>query len=333
MQSGATSAPAVLSPSLGRAPLTIAITGGTGFVGRELVTRLTGAGHSVRVATRHPGRADSLLPLSNVEILAGNVYDSNFLCRVFADCDVVVNLVGILNSPGLGNGGFKRAHVQFTAGVLRAMRQMHVGRLLHMSSLNADATRGGSRYLRSKGQAEQLIHAESSLQWTIFRPSVIFGAGDSLTTRFAGLLQLSTGWLPLARAQARFAPIYVGDVAQAFVRSLDEARAAGSTYELCGPEVMTLAQIVRETARTAALPCHVVALPDALGWLQGAILGLLPGKPFSLDNYRSLRTDSICRENGCAQLGIRPGSLKAWLPLWLRPQPVDRGPASQPDRA
>ncbi len=332
MQSGSISAPSSLSAAFGRAPLTIGVTGGTGFVGRALITRLTTAGHTVRVATRNAAGADALLPLSSVEVYAGNVYDPDFLRRVFDGCDAVINLVGILNESGFGGGGFRRAHVAFTGGLLQAMRQAHVRRLLHMSALNADAARGRSYYLRSKGAAEQLIHAESVLQWTIFRPSVIFGAGDSLTTRFAALLQLSAGWLPLARAGARFAPIFVGDVAQAFLRALDDGRAAGTTYELCGPEVLTLAQLVREIARAAGLPCHVLALPDAVAWLQGAIMGLIPGKPFSLDNYRSLQTDSVCRENGCQALGIRPASLKAWAPLWLA-APVDGTmPGARPDR-
>jgi NADH dehydrogenase len=333
MQSGETSAPAVLSAAFGRAPLTIGVTGGTGFVGRSLITRLIAAGHSVRAATRNAARADALMPLSSVEVFAGNVDDPAFLRRVFDGCDAVINLVGILNERGFGGGGFRRAHVTFVAGLLQAMRQSNVRRLLHMSALNADAARGRSYYLRSKGAAEQLIHAETALQWTIFRPSVIFGAEDSLTTRFAALLRQSGGWLPLARAGARFAPIFVDDVALAFLRALDDARAVGTTYELCGPDVLTLGQLVREIARAARLPCHVLALPDAVAWLQGAIMGLIPGKPFSLDNLRSLQTDSVCQQDGCQALGIRPASLKAWVPLWLAPSPADgTAPDARADR-
>jgi NADH dehydrogenase len=93
----------------------------------------------------------------------------------------------------------------------------------------------------------------------------------------------------------------------------------GATYELCGPEVLTLEQIVRLTARVAGLPCHLLKLPDPLAWLQGAVMGLLPGKPFSLDNFRSLTLDSVCRENGCAALGIAPRPMLAELPLYLSP--------------
>ena len=312
--------PGRLKTPIARGPLLIGVTGGTGFVGRELITRLVGAGHGVRVPTRDAVHADQLLPLSSVEIAVGNVYDSDFLRRSLEGCDVVINLVGILNERGRSGAGFRRAHVQFTAGLLRAMHEAHIHRLLHMSALNADAGRGRSHYLRSKGQAEQLVRDASALQWTIFRPSVIFGAADSLTVRFAALLRLSAGMLPLARAGARFAPIYVGDVAEGFMCALSGGESVGATYELCGPEVLTLAQIVRLTAQAAQLPCHVLPLPDAIARLQGALMDFLPGKPFSLDNYRSLLSDSVCHDNGCARLGLHPASFRAWTPLWLRPK-------------
>jgi NADH dehydrogenase len=148
---------------------------------------------------------------------------------------------------------------------------------------------------------------------------VIFGASDGLTRRFAALLRLSAGMMPLARASARFAPIYVGDVADAFMRALGTHDSIGATYELCGPEIMTLEQLVRLTAEAAQLPCHILPLPDAIAWLQGAIMEFVPGKPFSLDNYHSLLTDSVCHDDGCARLGLQPGSFRAWSPLWLHP--------------
>jgi uncharacterized protein YbjT (DUF2867 family) len=298
----------------------LAVAGGTGFVGNALITRLAAAGHSVRVPTRTAAHADQLLPLSSVEIALGNVYDHTFLQRCFEDCDAVINLVGILNESGYGGAGFRRAHVEFTAAVLKAMQAARVPRLLHMSALNADAERGRSHYLRTKGKAEQLVRETRAIAWTIFRPSVIFGAGDSLTVRFAALLRLSAGLLPLARAGARFAPIYVGDVAEAFTRALASDATSGQTFELCGPEILPLAEIVRLTAQIARLPCHIVPLPGVAAWLQAALLGLLPGKPFSLDNYRSLLTDSVCSQSGCERLGFRPASFRTWAPLWLAPK-------------
>jgi NADH dehydrogenase len=302
-------------------PLQIFVAGGTGFVGRELVVRLVRRGHQLRVATRDASHADELLPLSSVEIHAGNVYSVDFLRNALSGCDAAINLVGILNTRGLGTSGFRRAHVQFTNTLLTAMREAGVSRLLQMSALNADPERGASHYLRTKGEAERRVRDASSwLDWTIFQPSVIFGPGDSLTNRFVRLLRLSGGWLPLACAQARFAPIYVGDVAEAFMRALHGTSCSHQSFELCGPEIMTLEEVVRASAQAAAHRCRILALPGPLGWLQGAALQLAPGKPFSLDNYRSLQTDSVCRHSGTGQLGIEPASLKALAPLWLAPQ-------------
>jgi uncharacterized protein YbjT (DUF2867 family) len=231
---------------------------------------------------------------------------------------VVVNLIGILNQSGRAT--FQAVHVDLAAKLVEVARSAKIRRVLQMSAVGADRERGPSRYLRSKGEAEVLIRAAGAhLDYTIFRPSVIFGPGDSLTNRFASLLGLSGGFLPLARSQARFAPVYVGDVASAFVRTLDQRESFGETYELCGPEILTLEQIVRMTATVARLPCGILGLPNALGWLQAALLGLMPGKPFSLDNFRSLSVDSVCKQDGLARLGITPHHMMAVLPFYLGP--------------
>jgi len=300
----------------------VCVLGGSGFVGTELVTRLVQAGHWVRVPTRNLGRAERLRVLDTAELRLANVHEPRVLSPLFRDCDVVINLVGILNARGAAS--FEAVHTLLAAKVMAAARAAGVRRVLHMSALGA-GERAPSRYLRSKGAAEAQLraaHPESAHPHpavTIFRPSVIFGARDSLTNRFAGLLRLGAGWLPLVRAGARFAPISVLDVAEAFVRALGEHASFGATYELCGPEVMTLEEIVRLTARVAELPCHIVPVPDMLGRMQGVALGLLPGAPFSLDNFRSLTIDCICRQNGCAALGITPRPMLAGLPLYLAP--------------
>ena len=302
-------------------PRSICIAGGTGFVGQELIYRLTRAGHALRVLTRARSHALDLMTLPSVELAVGDVYNPDFLRRSIDGADVVINLVGILNERGFGGAGFRRAHVEFTAGLLHAMSQTRVPRLLHMSALNADAERGASHYLRTKGEAEQLLRAAgATLDWTIFQPSVIFGPRDSLTNRFAALLRLSAGVLPLARAGTRFAPIYVGDVTAAFAQALPGGATSHQSYQLCGPEILTLEQIVRVTAQAAHLPCHILRLPDGLARVQAALMQLLPGKPFSTDNYRSLLTDSVCQRDGCRQLGLASASLSALAPLWLAPK-------------
>jgi uncharacterized protein YbjT (DUF2867 family) len=300
----------------------VCVLGGSGFVGTELVTRLVYAGHWVRVPTRNLRHAERLRVLDTAELRLANVHESRVLSQLFAGCEAVINLVGILN-PRHG-ASFEAVHTALAAKVMAAARTAGVRRVLQMSALGA-GEQGPSRYLRSKGAAEAQLRAaaraESSPAVTIFRPSVIFGPSDSLTNRFADLLRLSAGWLPLARAGARFAPIWVFDVAQAVVCALGTAASCGATYELCGPEIMTLEEIVRLTARVAGLPCHIVPLPDPIARLQGMVMGLLPGKPFSLDNFRSLTRDSVCRENGCAALGITPAPMLAVLPGYLGPRP------------
>ncbi len=301
--------------------LKICVIGGSGFVGSELVSQLASLGHWVRVPTRALSHAAHLGVLPTVEIVTANVHEPRVLGELLSGMDAVINLVGILNEGG--GATFESAHVELVAKLIDAARINRVRRLLHMSALGADAGSGPSRYLRSKGRAEELLReAVSALECTIFRPSVIFGQRDSLTNRFAGLLRLSAGILPLARARARFAPIFVEDVAEAFSRALRAPATIGRTYELCGPDVLTLAQLVRLTAQCAALPCHIVPLPDLIARLQGIVLGLLPGKPFSLDNFRSLTRDSVCTENGCAALGIEPQHMASVVSQYLGPQSV-----------
>ena len=296
-------------------PLNVCVLGGTGFVGTELVTRLVRAGHNVRVPSRRMANGNHLRVLPTAELVIANIHDTRSLGRLFAGMDAVVNLVGILNDQGKAT--FRRVHVELATRVIDAMRAQRVRRLLHMSAMAAGAT-APSQYLRSKAEAEAQVRvAATTIDSTAFRPSVIFGAHDSLTNRFAGLLKMSGGVLPLARPKARFAPVYVGDVAEAFMRALGDRSTIGKSFELCGPEVMTLEDIVRLTAKAAGLPCHILRLPDFVAALQGTLMGMLPGKPFSRDNYRSLTIDSVCKQNGLATLGIQPARMEAVISGYL----------------
>jgi uncharacterized protein YbjT (DUF2867 family) len=301
--------------------LNVCLLGGTGFVGSELASQLAAAGHWVRVPTRSVARGKHLTVLPTVQLVAANVHDRRELAELFDGMDAVINLVGIVNESR--GARFRDVHGALATKIIEEARTARVSRLLHMSSLGADGERAPSRYLRSKGQAEALVRAAApSLDVTIFRPSVIFGPGDSLTLRFARLLRIADGLLPLARPRARFAPAYVDDVAAAFVRALTDHTTVGQTYELCGPDVLTLAQIVRATAAAAGVRCRIVPLPDVLARLEGVLLGMVPGKPFSLDNFRSLTIDSLCRENGFARLGIAPQRMASVLPTYLGDMPM-----------
>jgi NADH dehydrogenase len=282
----------------------------------ELVTRLARDGHWIRVPTRTLDNNDPLRVLDTVRLVRADVHDPRVLARLFSGVDVIVNLIGILNEHGRAT--FKSVHVDLAAKIVAAARTAGVKRLLHMSSLGADAKAAPSKYLRSKAEAEERVRASAPpLEWTIFRPSVIFGDGDSLTNRFARLLRLSGGFLPLARAGARFAPISAKDVAEALRRAALNKATIGQTYELCGPQVLTLEQVVRITADVAGLRCSIVRLPDFIALAQAVVMNFLPGKPFSVDNYKSLTIDAVCREDGCARLGIKPQPMLAVLPTYL----------------
>jgi NADH dehydrogenase len=295
-------------------PMNLCVLGGTGFVGTELVERLVREGHWVRVPTRSEGRGDRLRVLDCVELCVANIHDPRTLEDLLRGMDAVINLVGILNESR--GAKFADVHGGLPAKVVAAARTQGVPRLLHMSALGA-SPQGPSRYLRSKAEGERFVRAAGSLKSTIFRPSVIFGPGDSLTNRFAGLLRMGGGILPLARAGARFAPICVLDVIEAFLTALHRSDTVGETYELCGPQVLTLEEIVLLTAKVARLPALVVPLPNAVGRIQAALMSLVPGKPFSSDNYRSLTVDSVCRENGCARLNVVPRQMLEVLPTYL----------------
>ena len=230
-----------------------------------------------------------------------------------------MNLVGILNERGRGGSGFARVHVDLARKLVEACRRARVERLVHVSALNADADHGPSHYLRSKGRGERIVRDEcgDDLAWTIFQPSVIFGPRDDFVNRFARLLRAIPLGLPLARPGARFAPVWVGDVVTAIQRALNDERVAHETYELCGPERLTLREIVCRVRDRLGLARAVIGIPDFAARLQAAVCDFVPGKPFSTDNYRSLLVDSVCKVNGLARLGIQPQPLDAILPKYL----------------
>lgn len=295
---------------------TFCVLGGSGFLGRHLAARLTRQNSDVKILTRSAARHRELLVLPGVRLVEADVHDPQVLTREFAGCGTVINLVGILNERGHRGRGFRRAHPELAQKVLRACRAAGVKRLLHMSALHADP-KGPSHYLRSKGQAAEAVLAARDLEVTVFEPSVMFGPGDSFLNRFAHLLKLAPGVFPLACPRARFAPVYVGDVAEALVRSLTERSSFGGRYSLCGPKTYTLHELVRYTAGLQGLHRLIIGLPQPLSWLQAVVMEWLPDKPFSLDNYHSLRVDSVCGQNGFAAFGIEPLALEAVVPTYL----------------
>jgi uncharacterized protein YbjT (DUF2867 family) len=291
---------------------TVCLLGGTGFVGSHVVHRLDAAGYQIRVLTRRRDSARHLIMLPNVQVVECDIADDNALRTGLAGADAIINLVGILHE---GHGAnFSAIHAGLPGRVAASCQSAGISRLLHMSALNADAA-GPSEYLRSKGRGEAAVK-QSALDWTVFRPSVVFGAGDSFLTLFAGLARMMPVLL-LACPGARFQPIWVEDVAQVMVRSLENPATARQSYDLCGPSVYTLRELVAYAAQCAGASPGIVGLNPALSMLQAALLELLPVKLMTRDNVRSMRADSVC---GCvfpALFGIVPTPLEAVAPEYL----------------
>lgn len=298
----------------------IVVLGGSGFIGRHLVAALATREAEVVVVARARDHAKHLFLLPRVEIVEADARDATDVAVAARGADALINLVGILH-PARGMS-FDDVHVGVAEAAIRACRSNRIGRLLHMSALNADPG-GPSAYLRSKGEAEAKVRS-SGLQWTIFRPSVVFGPKDQFLNKFATLAR----WfpiIPLAGATARFQPIYVGDVVTAFAAALESDATIGQSYGLCGPRAYTLRELVAYTGSLVGRRPLIIGLPGLLGQAQAALLELVPGKPMSRDNLASMRVDSVCETPYPAVLGGPPRSLEAIAPGYLSPAAeVDR---------
>lgn len=271
----------------------VCIFGGTGFVGKSLITKLIAKGYHIKILTRHKHRHQDLWVMPNLTLAECALSDPEQVERELQGYDAAINLVGILNE--FSADGFRKAHVTLTDTIIAACQASGVNRLLQMSALHADEN-GPSRYLQTKGQAENKVHAAhgENLAVTSFRPSVIFGPGDSFLNRFAGLLRQIPAAFPLACADTRFAPVFVGDVADAFVNALEDPTSFNKRINLCGPKTYSLRELVEYTADTIGVKRSIIGLPDWAAKFQASIMGVMPGKPFTRDNYLSLQIDSVC---------------------------------------
>lgn len=274
----------------------ICILGGTGFVGRHLIARLMTSGKKLKVLTRHRERHRELLVFPNLELVEADIHDSEQLNIQLKNTDAVINLVGILNEQGHSGSGFRDVHVELTRKMLDTCKNNDIRRIIHISALKADAANAPSFYLRTKGEAENHLHTFSGprINVTSFSPSIIFGPDDDFFNRFARLLKQIPFIFPLAQANAKFAPVYVHEVASSIVRALEDKNTYDQRIELCGPEVFTLKELVEFTADCLKIKRKIIGLPNFIAQIQAFFMEyLLPGKLFTLDNYRSLQVDNI----------------------------------------
>jgi len=289
----------------------VCVIGGSGFVGRHIVHLLAAQNCGVRVPTRQRERAKQLILLPTVDVVEANVHDIAELAELTRGVDAVVNLVGVLHDAR-GERGFGPAHVDLTRKVIAACQANSVRRYVHMSALGADVN-GPSKYQRTKGQAELLVRA-SNLDWTILRPSVIFGRDDHFLNLFALLLKFAPV-LFLPKPNARFQPVFVEDVAAAFVHSLGALSAYGKTYDLCGPRVYTLRELVELLGNITGHRRPVIGLNDALSYLQAFMLEFSPVKLMTRDSYYSMKIDNMSSEP--FPFGIEPSAIEAVVPAYL----------------
>ena len=313
----------------GMNPSHVLVLGGSGFVGRHVCEQLVRAGYRVTVPTRRASHAACVQSLPGLTVLETPALDEATLAKLMPGHDVVINLVAVLH----GNAQrFDQVHVQLPARIATAMQTAGLRRLVHVSALGADL-QGPSMYQRSKARGEAVLQS-AGLDLTLLRPSVIFGAEDRFLNLFADLQKFAP-FMPLAGSGTRFQPVWVNDVATAIVRCLQDRHTIGQTYEACGPQTLTLGELVQHSGRWAGVNAGkgrpVLPLPRWVGWLQALAMEMAPGEPLmSRDNLASMKVDNVGtgRLPGLQALGIAPAAPSGVAPTYLG----HKGPRSRLDR-
>mgnify|MGYP001050918554 FL=1 len=299
----------------------VTVFGGSGFLDRHVIRALCKRDYRIRVGVRRPDLAGHLQPLGKVGQISpvqANVRYPESIAAAARGASVIVNLVGILTESGAQS--FDAVQAEGAATLAKVARDTGA-RLVHVSALGANAE-STSRYARSKAAGEAAV-LEAMPSATIFRPSVVFGPEDNFTNRFAGLARMSPV-LPLIGGETRMQPVYAGDVAAAIADAVDGKTTPGTTYELGGPEVMTMREILEVILRVSERDSALVPLPFGLAKLKAAFLQFAPGD-FKLtpDQVELLRADNVVSDAAKSAgltlegLGITPDSLEAVVPSYL----------------
>jgi len=296
----------------------VAIFGGSGFLGRHIVRALARDGWRVRVGVRHPNTAHFLRPMGRVgqiQIVKANLLKSDDVAEMMREAHAVINLVGILYQRG--SQRFQAVHSDGAAAVAQAAAEHGVGRLIHFSALGASAE-SVSLYARSKAEGEKRVRAAFPGA-TIMRPSVVFGPEDDFFNRFAALARISPVLPLIGGGHTRFQPVYAGDVAQATVAALGNSSTESRSFELGGPEIMSLTDVMRFVLRETRRRRLLINVPFGLAKFQAGFLGLLPKPPLTLDQVRLLQSDNVVTPGaaGLAELGVAPTTVEAIVPAYL----------------
>ncbi len=300
----------------------ILVTGGSGYIGQPLVARLAGQHHEVVVPSRRRKNGRGLFLLPTVSVEQANIHQPGVVEKLVANADAVINLVGVLHSDDGDPYGtaFRRSHVDLPERLANACATGGQ-RLIHVSALGADpgSNQLPSGYLRSKADGEKAITESACQNWTILRPSVVFGPGDQFLNVFAKLQRIFP-FVALGRSGAQMQPVFLGDVVTAITNVLDNTATHGKHYELAGPEIYTLRELFQLAGRYAGCERKIFNLSDKMGLLQAKILQRLPGQLMSVDNFESLAKPSIATGPVAPELGINPTSLSVIAPQYLGKQ-------------
>lgn len=290
----------------------VTVFGGGGFVGRYVVEALLRAGARVRVAERRPKNAWFLKAQANlgqIQFFAADVTQPDSVDRAVAGATAVVNLVGsFANMDAIQNGG--------AATVARAAAKAGIQSLVHMSAIGADSA-SASLYGRSKGDGEAAVRAAFP-NATLLRPSIIFGREDRFINRFAGLIRMLPV-VPVIGGSTQFQPVHVADVARAVLAVLSQSGARGQTYELGGPQILSMLELNEWIAHATGRDKMMLPVPDAIAGAMALLTGWMPGAPMTHDQWLMLQKDNIVSDgaSGFAALGIEPTSLDSVAPGWL----------------
>ena len=291
----------------------VTLFGGGGFLGRYVAQELLKAGARVRIAERDPTDAWFLKPLGGLgqtQFVPASVTKPASVAHAVEGADAVVNLVGILK------GDFDAIHCKGAANVAAAAHSAGADALVHISAIGADSE-SSSAYGRSKGEGEAAVRAAFPGA-TIIRPSVVFGQEDGFLNRFAAMQAIP--FVPVLRGGVKFQPIWVTDVARAIAAAAMAPGAhAGKTYELGGPEVVTMAALNEWLAKATGREPNFVPVPDFAGGILATLMGVLPGAPITRDQWLMLQKDNVVSPGakGLEAFGIAPTPMEAVAPAWL----------------
>tara|TARA_B100001758_G_scaffold247828_1_gene267557 strand:+ start:10242 stop:11132 length:891 start_codon:yes stop_codon:yes gene_type:complete len=275
--------------------MNITILGGTGFVGLSLLNSFAKTDNKITIITRNREKNKKLLVYPNIKLIQADVYNNDDLIQHTKKTDVLINLIGILNERGHSGKGFRKAHSDLARVILNISKENSINRILQMSALNADS-KGPSHYLRTKGEAESYLmtYGKRFANVTIFKPSVIFGENDSFILRFSKLLDYVPYFFPLACHDSKFAPVYVDELADFIINTIPDTKSFNKQYNLCGPKVYSLKDIVELIIKIKNISTKVIPLSKSFSKAQANLMEFIPGKPFSIDNFNSCQIDSIC---------------------------------------